>query len=384
LRALTVLVRMTPPPVLEAKYRQLALRYALLRPLFMAEASEAFGSGFVMVRRLPQPMPLVVTNLHVVGLASRVSVALGTDGTPVTAEVVFVDNRYDLAVLRPIDGGEQWARLSGGLAFANAAPRDQDEVVASGYPGIGAHPSYQVTRGFVSNEHFLLNDDASELLFVQHTAPIDPGSSGGPLTTPEGKLLGVNTLKVRGRENVGLAVPAGAVEQALSEAIRNAGEGESDASAQPALAACETLLAALSGGDAALTELERSLGAGLVAEHGPASLAALPTTEDDEWPRRFLEDPTGVLLRALALRLQRSVAKGATSSSCAPVASDGPGGSTTFQVRLAGSERQLGFAREQGRWKLATGALGAAQGRSFLDQLDARRAPAKRWKPSLR
>jgi serine protease Do len=240
-----------------------------------------------------------------------------------------------------------------------------------------------VTRGFVSNESFVVDDAGIEQLYVQHTAPIDPGSSGGPLTTLEGKLLGVNTLKVRGRENVGLAVPAAVVATALVELARRTSAPETEPVELQARAACEALLDKIDAGPQAILPLERTLGASLIAEHGLASLISLPT-QGDEWPGRFLEDPTGVFVRAVALRLQQGAAK-SVESDARCVATDAKAGSPiAFKARLAGAERVLEFAHEQGRWKLVSGALGRPSGRSFLDQLDSRRVPAKKWKPSLK
>ena len=162
--------------------------------------------------------------------------------------------------------------LTHGFALADAAVHDQDSVVASGYPGIDGKPSYQVTRGFVSNERFELDDAGGPDLYIQHTAPIDPGSSGGPLMTPEGKVLGVNTLKIRHRENVGLAVPASIV----AVFWRTSCSGPHPATATPneqALAACEALLQQLRSDSAPLSSIARSLGAELVAEHGLSSLS---------------------------------------------------------------------------------------------------------------
>ena len=96
--------------------------------------------------------------------------------------------------------------MNEGFALAATPAKDQQTVVATGFPGIIGKPSYQTTKGYVSNESFLLDDGTRPLMYVQHTAPIDPGSSGGPLTDESGKVLGVNTLKITGREAVGLAV----------------------------------------------------------------------------------------------------------------------------------------------------------------------------------
>ena len=52
--------------------------------------------------------------------------------------------------------------FDGGFAIEQAPVHDQDAVVASGYPGIAGDPSYQVTRGYVSNRSVLLPHDDGE------------------------------------------------------------------------------------------------------------------------------------------------------------------------------------------------------------------------------
>lgn len=391
LRALTVVVRANPPAALQSKFRELAARYRPLRPLFAGSAEEAFGSGFVVVWRdgaagAPSRV-FIVTNRHVVGLASQVQVMLGGGATSFLADVTYVDERYDLAVLSLLarEGEGATRELTHGFALASAPVHDQDLVVASGYPGIDGRPSYQVTRGFVSNERFELDDEGGEELYIQHTAPIDPGSSGGPLMTPDGKVLGVNTLKIRHRENVGLAVPASVVTGVLASVVQRAQHPATAAPTEQAQAACEALLQQLHTDSAPLVAIARSLGAELVAEHGLSSLSSLP--DDGDWPGRFLDDPTEVFARAIALRLtQKSSPRSGNepTATCTPDAATDGSSAIAFKVELNGASRRLGFAFEQGRWKLTRGSFGPNRGRSFLDGLESQRGPAKKWKPSLR
>jgi serine protease Do len=390
LRALTVVVRSNPPAALQAKFRELAKRYRPLGPLFVGSAEEAFGSGFVMVWRDGAATParvFVVTNHHVVGLASKVRVMLGGAAKPLAADVVYVDDRYDLAVVSvdTASEGSALAAPTSGFALADAPAHDQDLVVASGYPGIDGRPSYQVTRGFVSNERFELDDLGSEDVYIQHTAPIDPGSSGGPLMTPDGKVLGVNTLKIRHRENVGLAVPASIVAGVLANVAQRVSHPTTTAPVEQAQAACDALLQQLRSDSAPPLAIARSLGAELVAEHGLASLPSLP--EDADWPGRFVEDPSEVFARAIALRLaQKSPQKSANeaTASCTLEPSNDVTSTISFKAQLNGASRRLGFAFEQGRWKLTRDSLGPNHGRSFLDRIETPRGPAKKWKPSLR
>jgi serine protease Do len=376
LRRLTVVVRAPPPPPLATHYERLSARFRKLAPLFQAAAEGGFGSGFVVVRRDGPAgdarRVFLVSNRHVVGLATEVQVTLEGNTTPQLARVIDVDARYDLAVLA---FAQEPAPFERGFALAPAPARDQDAVVASGYPGIGARPSYQVTRGFVSNERFVL-EDASGETYVQHTAPIDPGSSGGPLTTPDGKLLGVNTLKIRGRENVGLAVPVGVVASALDRVLHDA-KLLPPSKAEQAQAACDALLASVAAGASGVVGIERALGASLVVELGMASLPALPPP-NEKWIASFIDDPTHVFLHAIAQRLTRATTE--REARCTLSRSDDT--QVSFTARLGGVERLLTFAPEQGRWKLTKADLGRTSGHSFLE--GAEPASRKKWKPSLR
>jgi serine protease Do len=69
--------------------------------------------------------------------------------------------------------------------------------------------AYTVTSGIFSGER---GDGAQRLL--QTDAPINPGNSGGPLITEDGRVVGINTLVMRGTQGIGFAIPIEAVYQA--------------------------------------------------------------------------------------------------------------------------------------------------------------------------
>jgi hypothetical protein len=204
-----------------------------------------------------------------------------------------------------------------------------------------------------------------------------------PFSYPTLEVLGVNTLKIRHRENVGLAVPSSIVAGVLAHVAQRAVHPATAAPNEQAQAACEALLQQLRNDSVPLSAIARSLGAELVAEHGLASLPSLP--DDGDWPGRFVDDPTEVFARAIALRLadKSSPKTKAGESGCTPVAIEAAGAPIAFKAQLNGVSRRLGFAFEQGRWKLTRGSLGPNRGRSFLDGLESPR-PAKKWKPSLK
>lgn len=398
LRRLTVLIRVKPPVELASKYVELAGQYKRLKPLFQAAAEGGFGSGFLVVRRersdagqVATVRRFIVTNRHVVDLATQVSVSFEGSPTSFEAPVVYIDPSYDLAVisLGRVDGSANVASLAeAGFDFEASPAKDQQPVVASGYPGIGRAPSYQVTRGYVSNERFEVTEGGQTQLYVQHTAPIDPGSSGGPLMTAEGKVLGVNTLKVRRRENVGLAVPAAVAAAAVARAALVAEAEAPPTSADAARLACDELVQALARGEPALGVVERAIGGAMVARDGFASLDELPRDGED-WVQAFIEAPSQVFLHAIALRLlsampSASDASGAAST-CVPAVPVPEASTVSFNVRTRQGERAWTFGWEQRRWKLLRGTLSRARaGESFFRAAGGPSGPRKKWTPSLR
>jgi serine protease Do len=81
----------------------------------------------------------------------------------------------------------------------NAALRVGQRVFAIGNPsGLG----YTVTTGVVSGMREL-----EGRTYVQTDAPISPGSSGGPLITEQGRVIGINSLVMRGVQGIGFAIP---------------------------------------------------------------------------------------------------------------------------------------------------------------------------------
>jgi hypothetical protein len=215
-------------------------------------------------------------------------------------------------------------------------------------------------------------------LYVQHTAPIDPGSSGGPLTWEDGKLIGVNTLKAIRRENVALAIPASAVAAAVQSA---ASARDEPLEVESAKAACEELVRELVRGAKGIGAAERAVSASLAAHEGLASIGYLPVQEK-EWVVAFLDDPTRVIVRALALRLVATVlpdSRTARDETCVPAPNIGPR-TLSFTITTKHGPKVWTFGREQGRLKIISGELEAPKGEGLSETPH----KAKKWTPSLK
>jgi S1-C subfamily serine protease len=129
----------------------------------------------------------VVTNQHVVsGCVGDIQGSLGGEA-PVKLRLVSSDETNDLALL-------QAAAPFKAVASIRSRPvRSGDSVVAIGYPFHGLLTSdFTVTTGIVSSLSGIINDTR----YLQISAAVQPGNSGGPLLDTAGQVAGVVAAKL--------------------------------------------------------------------------------------------------------------------------------------------------------------------------------------------
>jgi len=149
----------------------------------------SLGSGFVV-----SPDGLVVTNLHVVAGRSEVLVVIGGEKLPVK-RIYNGDIKRDLIVLELETKGLRALPLGD-----SDRVRTGEQVVAIGNP-LGLE--HTVSNGLVS----AVREVEPELTMLQISAPIAPGSSGGPLFNDRGEVIGVATGILVGGQNLNFGVP---------------------------------------------------------------------------------------------------------------------------------------------------------------------------------
>lgn len=174
----------------------------------MSQLAQAQGSGIIISKD-----GYILTNNHIinstdsstyyeVSKATKVYVYLYNDTTPYEAKIIGTDEQTDLAVIKiekddltPAELGDSSSVKIGEFAMAIGNP-------------LGMQSS--VTSGIISAvNRTVTGENGTTYTLIQTDAAINSGNSGGALVNSEGKVIGINTLKLSGTgiEGMGFAIP---------------------------------------------------------------------------------------------------------------------------------------------------------------------------------
>lgn len=167
---------------------------------------KSVGSGVIVDKG-----GLIVTNAHVVHMASNIFVILN-DGTRMPGKVVYENIQDDLALVKV--GPVSRKPLTQARLGADDDIIIGETVVAIGNP-LGLENS--VTVGIISGKGREIHSSEGQKVsdeLIQTDAPINPGNSGGALLNLNGELVGINVAVVQNSQSIGFAVPVKKIKQA--------------------------------------------------------------------------------------------------------------------------------------------------------------------------
>jgi len=188
----------------------------------LKQTSSASGSGIIINKD-----GYILTNNHIVNSAdssyyyqvsdaNSVTVYLYGDNTPYEAEIIGTDEETDLAIIKINKEGLI------PVEFGNSDSVSVGEfVLAIGNP-LGLQSS--VTSGIISAvNREVATTEGVQYSLIQTDAAINSGNSGGALVNAEGKVIGINTLKLSGTgiEGVGFAIPINKTIDIYTQLIEN-------------------------------------------------------------------------------------------------------------------------------------------------------------------
>ena len=203
-----------------------AVRPALIRILVAAVdydqgrqmKTESAGSGVII-----SPEGYAVTNHHVAMNAQHIVCTL-SDKREVDAKLVGTDALADIAVIKLVSPDKKPFPCA---SFGNSSVLEVgDRVFAMGCP---LALSQSVTMGIVSNVEMMMPEDFSSgemtlegedvgsiVKWIGHDALIEPGNSGGPLVSRDGKIVGINEISF----GLAGAIPSNLVKSIADQLIK--------------------------------------------------------------------------------------------------------------------------------------------------------------------
>lgn len=189
------------------------------RTIFGTQAVTGTGSGVIISKD-----GYILTNSHVIRIGENISkdveVSLN-DGQKVKGRVVWSDKAVDIAIVK-IEGANN-------LVPAELGDSDALEVgqtaIAIGNP-IDLAFQRSLSKGVISGlNRFIGQVDGGGYMvgLIQTDASINGGNSGGPLVDEKGKIIGINTVKLKTAEGIGFAIPINSIKPII-ESVLNTGE----------------------------------------------------------------------------------------------------------------------------------------------------------------
>ena len=172
------------------------------------------GSGFFI-----NDKGLLVTNYHVIDEAAGIRIQIPSLGKEqFKVNVVGVSPDRDIALLKLSEASFKiiQQKLSA-IPYLKLGNSDKvfraQEIMAIGYP-LGQE-KLKSTQGIVSGRE-IVGDES----YIQMTAALNPGNSGGPSLNASGEVIGINTARIATAQGVGYIIPINDVKNVIQNLLK--------------------------------------------------------------------------------------------------------------------------------------------------------------------
>jgi serine protease Do len=319
------------------------------------------GSGFIISGA--NGIYYVITNYHVVQQAHTLSITFERqDGSKKKYEnltVIAVDEELDLALLAFSANDKP----SAGLIFATRRMEEGEDVYAAGFPTIGATPLWQFSRGTISNVSAKfaksLMDETLMGPYIQHTAQVDPGNSGGPLLVVQRNaasgyaVAGINTLSASRRQAANYAIPAASVQKFFSDALNQKPETYKAALDER----INKFVNELNKNRAVYPYIAEYLSSGYVGENAEQAMTEMYDKGSTSLKRAFVEkcedSVVGAMAYAVAWLTEKNI-RGQTALKASLKQITGTGEEYTVIFTINNVDVSSTWIREYGNWRIKT------------------------------
>ncbi len=161
----------------------------------------AIGSGFFVGDGTK-----IATNLHVVSGADSILIKLPNKKIATVKALLSFDKANDLLLMKSSEKGQA-------LTLSRDVPEIGEDIIVIGNPkGLEG----TLSKGIISGIR-----NKKDSLYYQITAPISPGSSGGPVINEKGEVIGVSTFQFINGQNLNFAMPSAYIHKLLRTSSRN-------------------------------------------------------------------------------------------------------------------------------------------------------------------
>jgi len=352
----------------------------------------AFGSGFIYSDA--RGNLYILTNNHVVEQAHTLSITFESqDGTKTKIEnlrIIATDEEEDLAILIFPEGVRPL--VTQGLTFVANPVEEGEDVYSAGFPGLGITPIWQFGRGMVSNSSARfprsLDDETLMGPYIQHTAQIDAGNSGGPLlvaqrNAPSGyAVAGINTLSGLRRQAANYAIPASKIQTFINNALNPRPETFRDELDQRLTKFTD----GLKENKAVFPHIADFLSTACIGENAEFAMDEM-YSKASVASKRMLDDKAsdsivGALGYAVAWTIENSIRRQRTTIAAAVKEVSGEGEEYTVVFTINNRDVSSVWIREYGNWRIRSFGDVAIGDQSALQRRQIQREAAEKLKMS--